>query len=240
MSGLIGRKIGMLNYFTSTGQEISCTAVEVGPCFCVDIRTKEKNGYTSVLIGFEQKKEKRTIKPQLGYFKKRGLYPFKKLNEFQILDEKAQIKIGDKFIAQDIFKEGMFIDATGFTKGRGFAGVVKRWRFEGGPATHGQSDRQRHPGSLGRHGSNSRDVPKGKKMAGHYGDEKVTIQNLQVVKVLQEQNSIIVCGAVPGANGNYVIINRSVKLKDKILPIGEQVKEKQESKSKPVARSASK
>lgn len=234
LTGLPGKKIGMLSYHAEDGTSIPCTAIEIGPCFCVDIRTKEKDGYDAVQVGFEQKKEARTTKPALGYFKKRGLPPFKKLSEVRFTGEQS-LKTGDKIQVQDVFQEGMFVDVTGTTKGRGFGGVVKRWGFGGGPATHGQSDRERHPGSLGRHGSNSRDVPKGKKMAGHYGVEKVTTQNLQVVKVLGEQNAILVRGSVAGANGSYVFVNHSKKIKG-VKPITAAAEAQKESGTRPEAK----
>lgn len=209
--GMIGKKIGMVSYYEQeNAEQIPCTVIEVGPCYCVDVKTVERDGYKAAQLGFEQKKEKNTNKALLGHFKKKGLHPFRKLKEFGYDGEESP-KIGDKITVTDVFHDGMFVDVTGYTKGRGFAGVVKRWNFGGGPATHGQSDRERAPGSLGRIGSNWRDVPKGKKMAGHYGMEKVTSMNLKVAKVLPEENAILVKGSIPGHKGSYVIVKRAAK-----------------------------
>ena len=197
MPGIIGRKIGMTNIFGLQGDIIPVTVVQAGPCKIVSIRTKEKDGYEALQLGFGDKKEKNIIKPILGQYKKNSLTPSLVLKEFKF-SSTSDFKIGEE-IKVDLFKEGENIKVRSKSKGKGFQGVMKRHGFGGvGGTTHGQSDRLRAPGSIGASSYPSR-VFKGQKMAGRTGYENVTISNLKVVKIISEQNLILVKGAVPGA-----------------------------------------
>lgn len=207
MSGIIGKKIGMTSLFDENGKNIPCTVIQAGPCPVLQVRTLEKDGYKSVQLGFDDKSEKNTSKPLQGHFKKAGTTPKAKLAEFyhNVADT---LKVGDVVTAKDTFVEGEYVDVTGTSKGKGFQGVVKRHHFGGvGQMTHGQSDRQRKPGSIGESSYPSR-VFKGMRMGGRMGGEQVTVQNLQVLKVDEEQNLLVVKGAVPGAKNSYVIIRK--------------------------------
>lgn len=208
---LVGKKIGMTQVFQPDGNALPCTAIQVGPCQVVQIKKQEKDGYNALQVGFDSKREKTFTKPELGHFKKHNAKPSRLVKEIE-WDGQGEIKEGDKLTVEQ-FENVQFVNITGITKGRGFAGVVKRYDFAGGPATHGQTDRERAAGSLGRQGSVTRDVIKGKKMAGHYGNETVTIRNLQVVKVIKDKNILLVKGGIPGANGNYVMVNASKKVR---------------------------
>lgn len=197
MSGLIGKKIGMTSIFNPDGEIIPVTVIQAGPCRVISVRTKEKDGYEALQLGFEEKKEKRTTKPVLGQFKKNNLKPSSVIKEFRKF-ETSNFNIGDE-IKADFFAEGEFIKVKGKSKGKGFQGVMRRHGFSGvGGTTHGQSDRLRAPGSIGASSYPSR-VFKGQRMAGRTGNENVTITNLKVVKVIPEQNLIMVKGATPGA-----------------------------------------
>ncbi len=206
MVGLLGRKIGMTRIFGEDGTHIPVTVIEAGPCFVSQIKTPEKDGYSAVQLGFLAKKEKRTTKPLLGHFKKANLKPMRILREFRDFDIGKEIKLGDQ-IGVEVFEPGDIIDVSGSTKGRGFQGVVKRHGFHGGPKTHGQSDRLRAPGSIGQSSYPSR-VLKGLKMAGHMGNRRVTIKNLIVVKVIPEQNLLLVRGGVPGSVNSILEIKK--------------------------------
>jgi len=202
MSGIIGKKIGMSSIFGADGEQIPVTVIQAGPCKVVSIRTKEKDGYEAVQLGFGDKKEKNTSKPILGQYKKNSLTPAAVLKEFQF-PSVAEFKIGDE-VKLDIFTEGDKIKVKGKSKGKGFQGVMKRHGFGGvGGTTHGQSDRLRAPGSIGSSSYPSR-VFKGQRMAGRKGYESTTVANLKVVKILPEQNLILVRGAVPGSINSYV------------------------------------
>ncbi|MHB1686834.1 MAG: 50S ribosomal protein L3 [Ignavibacteriaceae bacterium] len=201
MSGLIGKKIGMSTVFNAEGEIVPVTVIEAGPCKVVAIRTKEKDGYEALQLGFGEKKEKNVTKPLIGHFKKNNLTPTKILKEFNFTG--AEFKIGDE-VKVDLFKEGEKIKVRGKSKGKGFQGVMRRHGFGGvGGATHGQSDRLRAPGSIGASSYPSR-VFKGQRMAGRMGYENVTISNLKVIKILPEQNLILIKGAVPGSINSYV------------------------------------
>ena len=203
MSGLIGRKIGMTSIFDENGKNIPCTVIEAGPCVVTQVRTTEVDGYKAYQLGFDDKAEKATIKPEAGHFKKANTTAKKKVVEFK--EFVNAYKLGDT-ISVDLFAEGEFVDVQGVSKGKGFQGVVKRHGFGGvGQATHGQHNRLRAPGSVGASSYPSR-VFKGMRMAGRTGGDNVTVQNLKVVKVLAEKNLIIVKGAVPGHKNSYVII----------------------------------
>ncbi|MBO8466083.1 MAG: 50S ribosomal protein L3 [Bacteroidetes bacterium] len=205
MPGLIGKKIGMTSVFGADGKNLPCTVIEAGPCVVTQLRTIEKDGYTAVQLAYDEKKEKRTTKALKGHFDKAGVTPKKKLVEFKA-DFEQELKLGDQLTVADIFTEGMFVDVVGTSKGKGFQGVVKRHGFQGvGGRTHGQHNRLRHPGSLGASSWPSR-VFKGMRMAGHTGNERVKVQNLQVIKVIPENNLLVLKGSVPGARNSYVIV----------------------------------
>jgi large subunit ribosomal protein L3 len=206
MSGIIGKKIGMTTIYNAEGKAIPCTLIEAGPCVVTHVRTQERDGYTAVQLAFGDKKEKNTSKPLLGHFKKANTSPKRKMIEFKEFEQ--EFTLGDVITAGDVLAEGDFVDATGTSKGRGFQGVVKRHGFQGvGGATHGQHNRLRHPGSIGACSFPSR-VFKGIRMGGRMGNDRVTIQNLKVVKVYAEQNLVVVSGNVPGAKNSFVTLHK--------------------------------
>ena len=205
MSGLIGKKVGMTSIFDENGKNIPCTIIEAGPCVVTQVRTKEVDGYDALQLGFDDKAEKRATKAELGHFKKAGTSVKKKVVEFQGFEDKY--KLGD-VITVDFFAEGEFVDITGTSKGKGFQGVVRRHGFGGvGQSTHGQHNRLRAPGSVGASSYPSR-VFKGMRMAGRMGAEKVTVQNLKVLKVVAEKNLLVVKGCIPGHKNAYVTIHK--------------------------------
>lgn len=202
MSGIIGKKIGMTSIFNPDGEIIPVTVIQAGPCKVVTIRTKEKDGYEALQLGFGVKREKNISKPVLGQYKKNNLSPSRVIKEFKKFII-ADFKVGDE-IKADFFTEGENIKVRGMSKGKGFQGVMRRHGFGGvGGTTHGQSDRLRAPGSIGSSSYPSR-VFKGMKMAGRMGNENVTVSNLKVVKVIPEQNLIMVKGSTPGAINSIV------------------------------------
>ena len=205
MSGLIGKKVGMTSIFDENGKNIPCTIIEAGPCVVTQVRTKEVDGYDALQLGFDDKAEKRAAKAELGHFKKAGTSVKKKVVEFQGFED--NYKLGDT-ITVDFFTEGEFVDITGVSKGKGFQGVVRRHGFGGvGQTTHGQHNRLRAPGSVGASSYPSR-VFKGMRMAGRMGAEKVTVQNLKVLKVVAEKNLLVVKGCIPGHKNAYVTIHK--------------------------------
>ena len=205
MSGLIGKKVGMTSIFDENGKNIPCTIIEAGPCVVTQVRTKEVDGYDALQLGFDDKAEKRATKAELGHFKKAGTSVKKKVVEFQGFED--NYKLGDT-ITVDFFTEGEFVDITGVSKGKGFQGVVRRHGFGGvGQTTHGQHNRLRAPGSVGVSSYPSR-VFKGMRMAGRMGAEKVTVQNLKVLKVVAEKNLLVVKGCIPGHKNAYVTIHK--------------------------------
>ena len=194
-AALLGKKVGMTSLYGIDGRHIPCTVIQAGPCPVVQVKTKEKDGYSAVQIGYLEKKENRTTKPQKGHFEKAGLKPLKHLKEFR--DPEAELEAGQELTVEQ-FNSGDTIKVTGKSIGRGFQGVVKRHSFSGvGMMSHGQSDRQRHPGSIGQSSYPSR-VMKGIKMGGRMGGKKVTVRNLVIVDIIPEQNLILVKGSVPG------------------------------------------
>jgi large subunit ribosomal protein L3 len=202
MAGIIGKKIGMSSIFNANGEIVSVTVIQAGPCKVVSVRTKEKDGYEALQLGFGDKKEKNIIKPVLGQYKKNNLTPSLILKEFDFSNS-GEFKIGDE-IKVSLFQENEKIKVRGKSKGKGFQGVMRRHGFGGvGGTTHGQSDRLRAPGSIGSSSYPSR-VFKGQRMAGRMGYDNVTISNLKVVKILAEENIILVKGAVPGAINSFV------------------------------------
>ena len=206
MSGLIGKKIGMTSVFAEDGTNVACTVLEVEPCSVVQLKTEETDGYSAVQIGSGEAKEKNVSSSLMGHFKKASLSPKKHLVEFNGFE--AEVNLGDAIKVDDVFSVGEFVDVVGTSKGKGFQGVVKRHNFGGvGQATHGQHNRLRAPGSIGACSTPSR-VFKGMKMAGRTGGERVTISNLEVLKVSAENNLLVVKGSVPGAKNSTVIINK--------------------------------
>ena len=205
MPGLIGKKIGMTSVFGADGKNIPCTVIEAGPCVVTQIRTVEKDGYAAVQLAYDEISEKHASKALKGHFEKAGTTPKRKLVEFKA-DFAQDLKLGDTLTVADIFDGVKFVDVVGTSKGKGFQGVVKRHGFAGvGGQTHGQHNRLRHPGSLGACSWPSR-VFKGMRMAGHMGNERVKVFNLEVIKVMPENNLLVVKGSVPGAKGSYVIM----------------------------------
>ena len=204
MSGLIGKKIGMTSIYDNSGKNIPCTILQVGPCIITQIKTEEKDGYSSFQLGFDDK-TKESNKATQGHFKKSKSSPKRKLVEFSGYE--GEFKVGDK-ITVDHFFEGEFVDVSGISKGKGFQGVVKRHGFAGvGDSTHGQHNRKRAPGSIGA-GSDPSRVFKGMKMAGQTGSAKVKALNLKVIKVMTEENLLLVRGSVPGHNNSYIIVQK--------------------------------
>ena len=206
MPGLIGKKVGMISVFGADGKNIPCTVVEAGPCVVTQVRTVETDGYAAVQLAYDEKKEKRTSKALKGHFEKAGTTPKKKLVEFAA-DFAGELKLGDTITVADVFTEDVkFVDVVGTSKGKGFQGVVKRHGFAGvGGETHGQHNRLRHPGSMGASSWPSRVFP-GMRMAGHMGSERVKVFNLEVLKVIPENNLLVIKGSVPGAKGSYIIL----------------------------------
>ena len=206
--GIIGKKLGMTQIFTKDGSVIPVTVIEAGPCHVTQKKTAENDGYEAVQLAFEDIREKLVNKPEAGQFKKAGVSPKRHLKEFR-LDDISAVNVGD-VIAADTFASGDKVDITGITKGHGYSGVIKRWNCHKLRMTHGVGPVHRQPGSMGANSSPSR-IFKNKKMAGQYGNEQVTVLNLEVVKVDTEKNLIAVKGAVPGSRGGIVFIRDSVK-----------------------------
>jgi len=204
ISGLLGRKLGMTQVFMQDGSVVPCTAIEVGPCWVVQIRTQARDGYDAVQLGFLLK-AKGTNKPLRGHFSKHAVQPLRHLREFQATGEKTFA--AGEVLTVEVFKEGERVDIAGTTKGRGFAGVVKRYGFAGNPGSHGTHETFRGPGSVGSAAHPSH-TPKGKRLAGHYGVDRRTVRNLMVVRVDKERNLLLVKGAIPGSRGGLVEIRR--------------------------------
>lgn len=209
MTGLIGKKVGMTHFYNAEGNVVPVTVLETGPCVVVQKKETGKDGYTALQVGFGSKKSQRVNKSMQGHMAKAGKGAFEVLREFR-LDDVSQYEVGQEIKVADLFKVGDRIDVSGISKGHGFAGVIKRWSFGGFPGSHGTHEYFRHGGSIGNRSFPGR-VRKGKKMAGHWGNERISVQNLEVVDVKPEQNLILLKGAVPGANHGVVIVRRSVK-----------------------------
>jgi len=203
VTGILGRKVGMTTIFDENGQAIPVTVVKAGPCYIVQCRTVEKDGYSSVQLGFEEISERKVNKPMLGHFRKAGLKPCRFLEEFKIPPD-AEVKIGD-VVTVAIFQKGDKVKVTGTSKGRGFAGVMKRWGFGGYPDSHG-AHFHRKPASHGPQGP-QRVIP-GARLPGHYGNETVTVRGLTVIDVLPERNLLVIKGSIPGPNGGLVRIEK--------------------------------
>ncbi len=206
-TGLLGKKLGMTQVFDPQGRVVPVTVIEAGPCTVVQRKKAQSDGYDAVQIGFDSKKTHRVNKPMLGHFQHAGKGAFRILRELRV-DSDSSLEVGQE-LRVDIFREGDFVDVTGQTKGRGFSGVVKRWGFRGGRASHG-SMFHRAPGSIGGSSFPSR-VFKNMKMGGHYGNERVTVLNLRVVAIQPEKNLLLVRGAVPGAKNGLVFVRRAIK-----------------------------
>ncbi len=207
LKGLIGKKIGMTQIFDENGAALPVTLIEAGPCYVTQVRLPEKEGYAAVQLGFQESKPKRLTSGELGHLKKNELPPLRFLREFRIKD--AEYEVGDK-LTVEVFGVGERVDVVGTSKGKGFAGVVKRYHFAGGPKTHGASDRLRAPGSNGATTTPGR-VYKGSRRPGHLGHERVTAQGLKVVLVDAERNLLGVTGAIPGSKGGLVVVQEARK-----------------------------
>lgn len=210
MSGIIGKKIGMTSIYGADGQNVACTLVEAGPCVITHVKNEETDGYKAVQLGYGERKEKKTSSALKGHFAKAGTTPKKRLVEFRDfrVEFEDDVKLGKLINVGDVFKEGDFLDAIGKAKGKGFQGVVKRHGFGGvGQSTHGQHNRSRAPGSIGACSFPSR-VFKGMKMAGRTGGQRVKLLNLRVLKIIPEQNLILVSGSIPGAKNSFVVLEK--------------------------------
>ena len=205
MPGLLGKKIGMTSVFSADGKNVPCTVVEVGPCVVTQVKTVEKDGYAALQLGFGEQKEKHLTQPEIGHFKAAGVQPKRYLAEFKGFE--GEHAAGD-VITCELFSESDFVDVAGLSKGKGFQGVVKRHGFGGvGQSTHGQDDRLRAPGSVGACSYPAK-VFKGMRMAGQTGNKRITVQNLQVIKVIPEHNIIMLKGSVPGSKGSIISIEK--------------------------------
>lgn len=206
MPGLIGKKVGMTSMYSEAGKNLPCTVLEVGPCVVTQVKTEDKDGYAAVQVGFGDRKENRTNKAMAGHFKKAGVHARQELVEFQGFDQ--DYNPGDEVKLEDVFQVGEFVSVVGTSKGRGFQGVVRRHGFGGvGQATHGQHNRMRAPGAIGAASTPAR-VYKGMRMAGQMGNSRVTIENLEVLKVMSEEGLLVLKGAVPGHKGATVIVRK--------------------------------
>jgi large subunit ribosomal protein L3 len=212
IKGILGKKLGMTQVFASTGEVVPVTVVEAGPCVVTQVKTKENDGYEAVQLGFAE--AKKLSKPEKGHLEQQAraeqvkLPMFRNLREFRV-EKAAEHKVGEKVDAS-AFKAGDIVDVVGISKGKGFAGVVKRYHFASGPKTHGQSDRHRAPGAIGS-GTTPGRVYRGKRMAGRMGNDRVTAQNVKVVEADAERNLILIRGSVPGGVNGLVLIKKSVK-----------------------------
>ncbi len=206
VKALLGKKVGMTQVFDEQGVRVPVTVLQVGPCFVVQLKRDGEGSCKAVQIGFDERKRKRTPKPLLGHFDKAGVEPKRVLRDVEP-EEGAQLEPGQSLGAA-VFTQTAFVDVTGTSKGRGFAGVVKRHGFAGGGASHGCSKRHRHPGSIGTNTDPGR-VVKGRRMGGHMGMDRVTVRRLKVVKVDEARNLVLVRGAVPGYNGSYLLVRKA-------------------------------
>jgi len=206
MPGLIGKKVGMTSMYSEAGKNLPCTVLEVGPCVVTQVKTEDKDGYAAVQVGFGDRKASRTTQAMAGHFKKAGVQARQHLAEFSGFGQ--DYNPGDEVKLEDVFAEGEFVSVVGTSKGRGFQGVVRRHGFAGvGQATHGQHNRMRAPGSIGAASTPAR-VYKGMRMAGQMGNSQVTVENLEVLKIMSEEGLLVVKGAVPGHKGATVIVRK--------------------------------
>ena len=209
MTGLIGKKVGMTQFYNAEGNLVPVTVVQTGPCVVVQKKESARDGYNALQVGFGSKKSQRVNKPMQGHMAKAGKGAFVVLKEFR-LDDVSKYEVGQELKVSELFKVGDRIDVAGISKGHGFTGVIKRWSFAGFPGSHGTHEYFRHGGSIGNRSYPGR-VRKGKKMAGHWGDEQVSIQNLEVVEIRAEQDLMLIKGAVPGAKQGIVIVRLAAK-----------------------------
>jgi len=210
--GILGKKVGMTQIFTDEGTVVPVTVVQAGPCTVVQVRTGDGGKYNALQLGFEEGKAKSFTKPLAGHFAKAKTPPFKFLREIRLPGEEIKgITVG-QVIKADVFQAGDFVDVTGVSKGKGFAGVIKRHHFHGFPGSHGTHEYFRHGGSVGQHTFPGR-IFKGLRMPGHLGSQQTTVQNLAVSRVIPEKNLLLIRGAVPGANGAYIVIKKAIKKK---------------------------
>jgi len=210
MKGMIGRKVGMTQVFDEQGNVVPVTVIEAGPCYVTQVRDAERDGYAAIQLGFEETKPQRVTKGQLGHLQKNNLPALRILREFRVRNGESDELAEGVEIKVDVFSEGEFVDVIGTSKGRGFAGTIKRHGFARGPKTHGQSDRMRSPGSIGMCAAPGRTL-KGQRMSGRMGNDRVTVQNLKVVRIDPDKNLLAVRGSVPGARGGIVIIKSALK-----------------------------
>ncbi|XEC94621.1 50S ribosomal protein L3 [Paenibacillus tarimensis] len=206
MKGILGKKLGMTQVFTPEGNVIPVTVIEAGPCVVLQKKEQENDGYEAVQLGYADKKEKRATKPEIGHAKKAGSAPKRYVREFRGINI-GEYEVGQQ-VKADLFAEGEFVDVTGISKGKGFAGVIKRWGQSTGPMSHG-SRYHRGPGSMGSIQANR--VPKGKRLPGHMGNDTITIQNLEIVRVDAERNVLLVKGSIPGPRNGFVKVKSTVK-----------------------------
>lgn len=207
--GILGRKVGMTQIFSAEGDRVPVTVIEAGPCVLVQVKTRERDGYDALQLGFGTVRPKRVSKPRAGHFSAHGVEPTRLLREIR-LEEPMPDAAPGRLVTCECFEVGELVDVTGVSKGRGFAGVMKRHGFKGSQASHGTHEHFRHGGAIGAAAAPSR-VFKGTRMPGQMGNARVTVQNLQVVRVLPGENLLMVCGAVPGPNGGYVMVRKSLK-----------------------------
>jgi large subunit ribosomal protein L3 len=209
MTGLIGKKIGMTQFYNADGNVVPVTLIQTGPCVVVQKKESAKDGYNALQVGFGRKKSQRVNKPEQGHMAKAGKGAFEVLKEFR-LDDVSQYELGQEIKAGDLFKPGDRVDVSGTSKGHGFTGVIKRWSFGGFPGSHGTHEYFRHGGSIGNRSFPGR-VRKGKKMAGHWGNEQISVQNLEVVDIRPEAHLLLIKGAVPGARQGIVVVRQAMK-----------------------------
>jgi large subunit ribosomal protein L3 len=209
MTGLIGKKIGMTQFYNADGNVVPVTLIQTGPCVVVQKKESAKDGYNALQVGFGRKKSQRVNKPEQGHMAKAGKGAFEVLKEFR-LDDVSQYELGQEIKAGDLFKPGDRVDVSGTSKGHGFTGVIKRWSFGGFPGSHGTHEYFRHGGSIGNRSFPGR-VRKGKKMAGHWGNEQISVQNLEVVDIRPEADLLLIKGAVPGAKQGIVVVRQAMK-----------------------------
>lgn len=209
MKGMIGKKVGMTQIFDERGNAVPVTVIEAGPCYVTQVRTAERDGYVAVQLGYGETNPRRLTKGQLGHLKKTGAPALRYLREFRIKSGDADVAEGNQ-ITVDVFEKGELVDVIGTSKGRGFAGTIKRHNFNRQPKTHGQSDRERAPGSVGMRATPGKTL-KGHRMGGHMGDERVTSMNLEVVVIDKDKNLLAVKGSIPGARGGIVVIRPAAR-----------------------------
>jgi large subunit ribosomal protein L3 len=209
MTGLIGKQIGMTQFYNADGNVVPVTLIQTGPCVVVQKKESTKDGYNALQVGFGRKKNQRVNKPEQGHMAKAGKGAFEVLREFR-LDDVSKYQVGQEIKADDLFKAGDRVDVSGTSKGHGFTGVIKRWSFGGFPGSHGTHEYFRHGGSIGNRSFPGR-VRKGKKMAGHWGNEQISVQNLEVVDIRPEADLLLIKGAVPGAKQGIVVVRQAMK-----------------------------